>query len=83
MRLIDADEIEYESVAKEERNGGFRATDIVEQKDIDEMPTIEAIPISFILEQIELLEKCESVWSAGTLRDLVLDWQKQEEAEQC
>lgn len=81
MRLIDADAIHI-NITGGRMNGKVEFAKAIEEA-IKEAPTIEAVPISFILEQIELLEKLESVWSAGTLRDLVLDWQKQEEAEQC
>lgn len=78
MRLIDADGIEYESVAIEER-GGFRATDIVEQKDIDEMPTIEAIPIEWIEEWYKKKADKPFVADDVSVRLLLRDWRE----EQC
>jgi len=81
MRLIDADEIEYESVAKEDRKGGFYATDIVEKEDIDKMPTIEAIPIVWIEKNMgELIAQGHNL-QASYFAEIISLWREEHEAD--
>ena len=85
MRPIDADEIEYESVAKEDRNGGFHPTDIVEKEDIDKMPTIEAIPISWLFKENPIAGVAGSedyFRKAHYVRWLIDKWRKEQKGDE-
>ena len=53
MRLIDADALKEKKVYSQERH-----ENIVPVAEIDWLPTIDAVPIKFIDEVIEYLEKC-------------------------
>lgn len=57
MRLIDADALKEKAVHYSETEYHFDH-DAVEMDDIDNAPTIDAVPIKFIDEVIEFLTKC-------------------------
>ena len=66
MRLIDADAIIYD-----EREEGVLS---VTEYDIDNMPTIEAIPISWIKERIKWCEENGQRKAAGIHATLLWEW---------
>lgn len=74
MRLIDADEIPYVEDKAWESNNWRGTYKHAFEKDINKMPTIEAIPISFIREHAELADSVGSVCSMETLMSLICDW---------
>ena len=50
-RLIDADDIEYHTMAKEDWLGNtIEDSKMVWKADIDSMPTVDAIPVNYIKE---------------------------------
>lgn len=52
-RLIDADDIEYHMMAKEDWLGNtIEDSKMVWKADIDSMPTVDAIPVSFIFNRM-------------------------------
>ena len=57
MRLIDADALKEKAVHYSETEYHFDH-DAVEMYDIDDAPTIDAVPIKFIDDVIEYLTKC-------------------------
>ena len=57
MRLIDADALKEKAVHYSETEYHFDH-DAVEMGDIDDAPTIDAVPVKFIDEVIEYLTKC-------------------------
>ena len=57
MRLIDADALKEKAIHYSETEYHF-AHDAVEMDDIDDAPTIDAVPVKFIDEVIEYLTKC-------------------------
>ena len=57
MRLIDADAIEYHMMAKEDWLGcTVEDSEMVWKADIDSMPTVEAVPVSFIESEIKRMD---------------------------
>lgn len=58
MRLIDADKLEDHEQIIPLGNAMYESTFVVYKDDIDQQPTVEAIPISFI-EQFE--KECEEL----------------------
>lgn len=56
MRLIDADEIKYIDMLFSAGNGNYEHVGMVTQYEIDALPTVEAVPISFIEKRIEQLK---------------------------
>lgn len=68
MRLIDADTIIYD-----EREEGVLS---VTEYDIDSMPTIESIPISFLYEYMTLCELVGLYKSKETIECLIDDWRE-------
>lgn len=57
MRPIDADAIEYHMMAKEDWLGcTVEDSEMAWKVDIDAMPTVEAVPVSFIESEIKRME---------------------------
>jgi hypothetical protein len=67
MRLIDADEL-FATVDADCYNGAtiFDALEVIKDS-----PTIKAIPLSFIREEIERLDKCKLTDTAEYLRNVL------------
>lgn len=55
MRLIDADAIEYEQIMDPMGNGMYSHANHVYEGDIDAMPTVDAIPVSFIFDRMRTI----------------------------
>lgn len=66
MRLIDADAIEYEPLIDSIGNGMYSHSYHVYEGVIDAMPTIDAVPVSFIKAEIDLMNlKVQIAMSEG------------------
>ena len=92
MRLIDADKITFfDCLAKTENSVCCHAKGIVSKDGIDAQPTVEAIPIEFIKEQ---MESARYIWSNSDknvelywkgvykgLMALIRNWEKENEKE--
>ena len=71
MRLIDADKIEYE-VAMANDNGMHSIVEYAEYENIQDMPTVEAIPIEWLKEWFKKRYK------GRTYRDLIEEWESEQ-----
>ena len=79
MRLIDADELK-------KNNRTALGNVVVTEKDIDNEPTVDAIPIDYIKEQIEMYDELSDIrddrWGdiyhtfSQLLRGLIAHWRK-------
>lgn len=81
-RLIDADNIKWEKILEPLGNGMYVDGYVVNERDIDAMPTIEAIPISFLYEYMALCESVGAYKSKETIECLIDDW-REEEKDEC
>ena len=73
MRLIDADKIEYE-VAMANDNGMHSIVEYAEYEKIQDMPTVNAIPIEWLREWFK------ERYKSKTYEHLIKDWEKQNES---
>ena len=80
MRLIDADAIPYTEYDVSYGDGMYDSANGVYESEIDAMPTIDAIPIEYIKNQIGRWErsKCES-YHAICYRHLIEEWEMENE----
>ena len=78
MRLIDADEIVKETwgVVIKDMFHMDETVDVISRKDIDNAPTVEAIPIEWIKTWIET--KYNAVYN-NNVWDMLEDWEKENE----
>lgn len=73
MRLIDADALKAKAFGK--RKG------LVHVADIDDAPTIDAIPVEWIKDRLnKMLKGTASAESCFTIQVMLVDWQKEQEA---
>ena len=83
MRLIDADKLHYKKVCCDEN---YKLTVVVFAKEIDKAPLVDAIPIDYIKEQIEMYDGLSDIrddrWGdiyhtfSQLLRGLIAHWRK-------
>ena len=73
MRLIDADKLHYKKVYTIE---SYKSAVVVFAKEIDKANTIDAIPIEWIKETIELAKKVGEERYADKLEVLLEDWEE-------
>ena len=71
MRLIDADMFRQEA-DNEDKNGVLTFRDVALW--IEEQPTVEAIPLSFIEEMRSYYAKNQMLGCESVLTGLVMDW---------
>jgi len=71
MRLIDADDLDVRDVSPCYGSEQMGVTDV----DIENAPTIEAIPISVIKDEMFRLEKCQLYDTANYLGYLLAYWE--------
>lgn len=77
MKLIDADLLEDKvDVADANDNGIHEVLEYVRYSHIEDAPTVEAIPVSFIKEQIKQTGDYEESWNYQALID---KWRNQNE----
>lgn len=80
MRLIDADKIEYDRMVCPVGNGVYVDTYTVDKGDIDNMPTVDAIPIAMIQREIDNWDrKKPQSYHAVAYRHLIEDWRRENE----
>lgn len=80
MRIIDADEIKYIDMLFSTGNGNYEHVGMVTQYEIDALPTVDAIPIEYILKQIIKLERSKGQsYHAICYRHLIEAWAEREE----
>lgn len=72
-RLIDADSIPWEV-------DGVGEIPVITKEEIDEMPTVDAVPVEYILKQIVRLERSKGQsYHAICYRNLVEAWKMRNE----
>lgn len=71
MRLIDANKIKWQMVPESLGNGRYVDGYVANERDIDAMPTIEAIPLSFIRDEVDRLDKCNLTELADYMRNVL------------
>lgn len=76
MRLIDVDEL-FVVDTIEQVNGELNIVSWVPLSQIEDAPTVEAIPVEWIKETIELAENVQASKYAEHLRILLEDWRKE------
>lgn len=69
VRLIDADKINFKWI-----NGVI----CVEPKDIEKMPTVEAVPVSFLL---KLQETAVNDEASEIINEIIARWEREREEE--
>ena len=74
MRMIDADALKEKKVYSHERH-----EKIVPVAEIDWLPTIDAIPVEWIFEQMQILHELHNK-NEYVLQWLIEMWQKEQEA---
>ena len=57
MRLIDADELKKQSYESSEWDGGGFHQRVVDESDIDDAPTVDAVPYEIVKEWLEEIDK--------------------------
>ena len=82
MRLIDADEIVKETwgVVIKDMFHMDETVDVISRKDIDNAPTVEAIPIEWIGKYSRGELSYSDYWA---IIRLVGDWKKENEIDRC
>lgn len=82
-RLIDADKLETHEQLEPMGNGMYDYVQVVYKDDIDTQPTVEAIPISYIQNQIERLERSKTEsYHAICYRHLIEEWKMEDGREE-
>lgn len=83
MRLINADKLETHEQLEGLGNGMYDYVEVVYKDDIDAQPTVEAIPISYIQNQIERWERSKTEsYHAICYRHLIEEWKMEEKKEE-
>ena len=79
MRLIDADEIVKETwgVVIKDMFHMDETVDVISRKDIDNAPTVKAIPIEWIEKQMAERENYGDFNTAGAIGYLLLSWEEE------
>ena len=81
-RLINADEIKYQMLFKEDfLKGTGTEEQAVWKKEIDRMPTVEAVPVDFIEKEAEKMKNSENPAmriNSVILSALIRDWREQQ-----
>ena len=77
MRLIDADKIEYDKMVCPVGNGMYVDSYVVDKKDIDVIPTIDAIPVEWITRYMNYTD----ITSAVRIRVMVNIWREEHETD--
>lgn len=86
VRLIDADAIKYHEYLEPMGNGMYVHGGIVDDKEIDAMPTIDAVPIGWIEERIRELYDASKEYDgcydcAWALSEMVKKWREDHEVD--
>ena len=71
MRLIDADAIQWELV-----DVGY--IPVITKQEIDDMPTVEAIPTEWIQKKIQIIEETGDFYSSAVLVEMIEGWRTEE-----
>lgn len=83
MRLIDADKIKWKKILEPLGNGMYVDGYVANERDINTMPTIEAIPIDWIRswwgnQGVPSLSHCMEN-TDEVIRTMLTDWRKENE----
>ena len=71
MRLIDADSIPWFVE-------GVGDIPVITKQEIDDMPTVDAIPIEWIQKKIQIIEETGDFYSSAVLVEMIEGWRTEE-----